>query len=302
MCSHLEGGRDVLEGGEPGEIAKHSEAAEHLSERFPEAGAAGKFHLDDDHGGAVADNLTGEEGEDEEGEDGEDLHSGANSPHSLHIHLLLDHQVAKAANAKPKDELGDVVGNGDDEGGFLQAVAVDLLQVLLHQQDHHHRPPHLGGLCERESIPSLTNLCCGLESGQPKHASAKNVLPGRPHWLLRLRLLELHLRLVLLEARSQRGGGGGGIIGGGGGLVLPVVAFRQQLLLFWRDPGILQRIVRHEDVVEDRHEDAEGSGEVEEELPADVVNDGAREAEEHPARLNAKEDADTHPRQRESWC
>ena len=119
-----------------------------MEKRFPEAGAAIKFHLDHNHGGAVADNLTREEGEDEEGEDGEDLHSGANPPHSLHSHLLLDHQVAKAANAKPKDELGDVVGNGDNEGGFLQAVAVDLLQVLLHQQHHHHRPPHLGGLCD----------------------------------------------------------------------------------------------------------------------------------------------------------
>ena len=60
---------------------------------FPEAGAVEKFHLHDDHGGAVADNLTREEGEDEEGEDGEDLHPGANPPHSLHIHLLLAHQV-----------------------------------------------------------------------------------------------------------------------------------------------------------------------------------------------------------------
>ena len=105
-----------------------------------------KSHLDDDHampchGGAVADHFTREEGKDEEWKDGEDLHSGSHPPHlggpvdpphRLHIHLLLDHQVAKAANAKPEDELGDLVGNGDDEGGLLQAVPLDLLQVLLH--------------------------------------------------------------------------------------------------------------------------------------------------------------------------
>ena len=83
--------------------------------------------------------------------------------------------------------------------------------------------------------------------------------------------------------------------GGGGGLVLSVVTVRHQPLLLWRYPGILQRIVRHEDVVEDCHDNAEGAGEVEEELPSDVVNDGAGEAEEHPARLDAEEDADTHP-------
>ena len=69
----------------------------------------------------------------------------------------------------------------------------------------------------------------------------------------------------------------------------------QQGLLCWRDPSVLQGVVGHEDVVEGGHEDTEGAGEVEEELPADVVDDGAGEAEEDPSELDAEEDADAHP-------
>ena len=72
------------------------------------------------------------------------------------------------------------------------------------------------------------------------------------------------------------------------------MAIGQQLLLVGRYPRILQRIVRHEDVVEDCHGDAEGARKVEKELPAKVVNDGSSETEEHPAGLDAKEDADAH--------
>ena len=131
-ATYLEGWRDVLEGWESRQVAKHSEAAKHL-ERYFRRELHEEIDLNDVHGGAVADHLTREERENEEGKDGKDLHSSADPPHGLHLHLLLDHQVSKAADEEAKEELGNVVGDGDNDGGLLQAVAVDLLQVLLHQ-------------------------------------------------------------------------------------------------------------------------------------------------------------------------
>ena len=60
-------------------------------------------------------------------------------------------------------------------------------------------------------------------------------------------------------------------------------------------PLVFQRIIGHEDVEDDRHEDTEAAREVEEELPANLLDDVTGEAEEHPAELDAKEDADAHP-------
>ena len=84
-CSHLEGGRDVFERRESSQVAKHPEAAEHLREskvfRLYKNLCRKKPHLDDDHGGAVADHFTWEEGKDEEREDCQELHSGSHPPY-----------------------------------------------------------------------------------------------------------------------------------------------------------------------------------------------------------------------------
>ena len=58
---------------------------------------------------------------------------------------------------------------------------------------------------------------------------------------------------------------------------------------------ILEGIFGHEDVEEKCDEDTEAAREVEEELPADGVDDVTGEAEEHSAELDGQPDADTHP-------